>query len=148
MGTKTFVSTVTLSLAALIFDLILAFAGQSPSARSVRLNTTADEMRRGNYFAWVQARIWLSRLTPEEKHLVQKACGEYAASNASLYSRGNHWPPEQSRISWRMQRLATELRKGLGLRDTSLAYDVMVFPATYQVPLTLFSDLSVSNAKR
>lgn len=143
MSTKTYLAKATLSAAGVVVLMAVAFAliGQSGTTRSERLHATATEIGRGNYFAWVQARSWSSRLTPEEKRLLQKACGEYSGTNAVLHARGNRWTPEQSNVSWRMQALVCWLRNCLGVRDHSLHYDVISFPAFYELPVAPFDTI-------
>src|SRR5262245_35553827 len=68
------------AFAALVVMLALLLR-QPDSIRSARLETTLNEIRRGNYYAWLQADVWLERLKPDERRAVIEACTQYASTN-------------------------------------------------------------------
>ena len=79
-------------LLALLY-LALVFSGDSKINRDRRIDYTAREISRGNYFAWGQMFIWFDRLTTQEKMLLKEACLDYSRSNQFLCVTAQPWPP-------------------------------------------------------
>jgi hypothetical protein len=151
-GNRCFVTlALCLSAAAAFLAIALLFGNQSPRMRAARLTETAQEIRRGNYYAWVQAKHWSDKLTQKERKFLAEVCSQYFHTNQVLHAHGNSWPPKPPSTSWRWRAGMSWVRRVLGLRESSLVYeDTITCPSTAEVPANLFEGIlgvTVQNGK-
>jgi hypothetical protein len=72
-------------LGAVVAGFIIAALHRASVIRDDRVSRTVAEIRRGNYFAWNQARHWWGRLSESERSELLAACEQYGRTNRALH---------------------------------------------------------------
>ena len=126
-------AVLCLTLLGVAIPAYFLLCDQSQATRDQRFNRTLAELRRGNYFAWAQLRLWLNELTPKEEMIFDETCIEYVSTNHVLHVTGLIWPPEPTSPGFRGW--SAWLKGAIGMEDRTLAYDVIAFPPLHDIHL-------------
>ena len=124
----------------------LALSRESCMNRDRRVAYTAQEIGRGNYYAWGQMFIWCERLTSQEKLLLKEACLEYSRSNEFLHVPPQTWPPAQ--LSQPLSPTLEWMRSIVGLDVDNLRYSTVKLWTLKDFPVSTYEPMFRSPGPR